>query len=276
MCPGGFGEASVLPALYKEEYAQGALLPADPLRIWGNAIQSGVSGRTAALLYAPGFLEDEQVARTLARELRNHGFTTHLVQSPFALKWHHRSASLRSNPAVNIDLLIRFYQVEWLSQLPGWTGWKNILRSNDRPRVINPTISAISESKRLGLCFHRFSERTTTLQRLLPECREPSDIIGLPKDDWVLKKTYSNTGDAVYLGTNMVSVDWSSLLANARRHSHHWVAQRRFETLTLPSATGPVKPCVGVFVIAGQAAGAYVRLSRTQITDAYSLEAPVR
>ncbi len=96
-----------------------------------------------------------------------------------------------------------------------------------------------------------------------------------PKEDWVLKATYSNTGDEVYLGSNMSSCDWSSLLAKATRDKYHWVAQRRFETLSLESVAGPVKPCIGVFVIGGRAAGAYVRLSRTQITDAYALEAPL-
>jgi hypothetical protein len=69
--------------------------------------------------------------------------------------------------------------------------------------------------------------------------------------------------------------DWARLLRRAKRDSLGWVAQQRFETLALQSIVGPVKPCVGVFVIAGRAAGAYVRLSRNQVTNAYALEAPL-
>jgi glutathionylspermidine synthase len=34
-------------------------------------------------------------------------------------------------------------------------------------------------------------------------------------------------------------------------------------------------PCIGVFVVDGRAAGAYVRLSKRQVTDGSSKEAPL-
>jgi hypothetical protein len=272
--PGGFGEASFLSSLYKS-CTDATPLAADPLTTWGDAIQSHLCGGTVALLCAPGLLEDEQVVRVLARELCGRGFKVVLVQSPSALRWERGSAALRVDPTVKIDFLVRFYQLEWLSELPSWIGWKNILKSPNQIMVTNPTISAISESKRMGLCLNRVSTRTDTLQRLLPECREPSEIAGRPQDDWVLKATYSNTGDEVHLGTHLTTDAWSRLLAKARHNPCHWVAQRRFETISLSSTIGPVKPCVGVFVIGGQAAGGYVRLSRTQLTDGYALEAPL-
>jgi glutathionylspermidine synthase len=271
--PGGFGEASFLPSLY-EEFTDATPLPRVPLDLWGEVMQSHLSGGTIAFLYAPGFLEDEQVVRVLARELRERGFNTRLIQSPFALKWNNSCAVFRSD-RTKVDGVVRFYQAEWLSQLPSWSGWKNLFGLTYGTHVVNPTISAISESKRLRLCLHCVSTRTDTFQLLLPECREPSDIVGLPKDDWVLKATYSNTGDDVHLGTDISSSDWSGLLAKASRQREGWVAQRRFETLSLPSIAGSLKPCVGVFVIGGQATGAYVRLSRTQLTNGYALEAPL-
>jgi glutathionylspermidine synthase len=272
--PGGFGEASFLPDLYKR-YVEEVSLTTAPLSIWGDALQSELGYGTVALLYAPGFLEDEQVIRVMEHALRSRGFESHLIQSPSALEWHQDFASLRIDNRIRIDAVIRFYQVEWISQLPSRAGWKNLLKSGSRTRVMNPTISAISESKRLALCLKHLTTRSETFGALSPECREPCGIEGSPKEDWVLKATYSNTGDEVHLGGEMSFEDWSRLLRRAKRDPHGWVAQRRFETLTLESAVGPVKPCVGVFVIAGRAAGAYVRLSRTQVTNAYALEAPL-
>ena len=272
--PGGFGEASVLPGLYG--VSAGALpLPFDPLKRWGDAVEARIRGGTAALLCAPGFLEDQQVVRTLARELRERGFKVHLIQSPFALRWKNGCASLRGDSGVPLDLLVRFYQVEWLSELPGWMGWKKILGACGRTVVTNSAIAAITESKRLGLCAKRLTTRSETLQRLMPECREPAEISGMPKDDWVLKAAYSNTGDEVYLGSHASVDGWAQLIAKAKRNPRGWVAQRRFETTALRSTSGEVKPCVGVFVIGGQAAGAYVRLSRMQVTDGDALEAPL-
>ena len=272
--PGGFGESSCLPRLYQRR-ADEIRLPADPLKRWGDAIEPRFSGGTAALLCAPGFLEDEQVVRTLARELRKRGLRVHLIQSPFALRWSGGSAGLRRDPNTKIDLLVRFYQVEWLAELAGWTGWKKILRAQGHTVVTNPAIAAISESKRLGLCLDLLSARSEHLRRLMPECREPEEIAGMPKDDWVLKAAYSNTGDEVHLGSDMSAERWLKLIATARREPRRWVAQRRFETLSLPSLAGAVKPCIGVFVIGGLAAGAYVRLSRAQVTDGDALEAPL-
>src|SRR6202012_3605276 len=111
------------------------------------------------------------------------------IQSPFALKWRAGCAVFR-NDRTTVDGLVRFYQGEWLSQLPSWSGWEDIVGRTGGTHVVNPTISAISESKRLRLFLHHVSTRTDTFQGLLPECREPSDIVGLPKDDWGLKATY--------------------------------------------------------------------------------------
>ncbi len=54
-----------------------------------------------------------------------------------------------------------------------------------------------------------------------------------------------------------------------------WIAQRRFQTLLVQSTSGPLHPCVGVFVVDGRAAGAYVRLSTHQVTDGAAKEAPL-
>ncbi len=162
--PGGFGEASFLPSLYKT-YTDARLLPIMPIKVWGDTIQSRFSTGTVALLHAPGFLEDEQVVRVLAEELRDRGFHSHLIQSPFALKWDRGFAYLRRDTRVKIEALLRFYQVEWLSELPSWTGWKNLCRARyHQVCVINPIISAISESKRLGLCFQHLVTQSDTIQ----------------------------------------------------------------------------------------------------------------
>lgn len=270
--PGGFAEAALLPDLYKDHLTAMSKTPS-PLRAWGDAVESQVRNGHAALLYSPGFLEDEQVVRTLGRELRERGFRTVLIQSPSTLRWNGARAELESGEPV--DVVVRFYQAEWLAQLPRGTGWKNLFADAKGTAVINPGIAAVSESKRLPLCFERLRAGSETLRRLMPECREPPAIETQPREDWVLKAAYSNTGDEVHLGAEMSQARWSRLLSRARWHGRSWVAQRRFETLSLPSLSGPLKPCVGVFVIGGRAAGAYVRLSRTQVTDGRALEAPL-
>ncbi len=243
-------------------------------------MQSALEGRRVALLSAPGYLEDQQVVRVLMRELADRGFSCELIQTPAALKWFQDRVVLARDPEYAIDGVVRFYQAEWLCRLPGHTGWENLL-SGRQVLVTNPMVSVLSESKRFPLSWGRLSAPSQTWRSLMPECRDPREVADHEWEHWVLKAAYSNTGDEVVLppahpGRSAVDSGlWERTIREARRKSHSWVAQRRFETSTLDFACGPLRPCIGVFVINGQAAGAYVRLALQQVTDCFALEAPL-
>ena len=170
---------------------------------------------------------------------------------------------------------MRFFQAEWLARFSRRSGWRELFKRQGGTRVTNPPESVISESKRLPLCFQERTVEYATLRELFPECREPKEVDEAERMDWVLKGAYSNTGDEVYVGAELPDSVWKRLLRTARRNLFGWIAQRRFETVALASTHGPMKPCVGVFVIGSRAAGAYVRLSSSQVTDARAMEAPL-
>ena len=271
--PGGFGEASVLPLLF-DAFRGGAVAPVSPLSVWGDVAETEFRKGHIALLHAPGYLEDQQVVLVLSRELRLRGFIPHVIQSPEALRWHNGSACLARNREILINGVIRFFQAEWLVKLPARTGWRELFRGG-ATRVSNPPESVISESKRLPLSFSSLNAASDTWRELFPACRDPHDVAVAEREEWVLKAAYSNTGDAVHIGAELSQHAWERLLRAAQKNPFDWVAQRRFETVTLESLQGPVRPCVGIFVIGKRAAGAYIRLSTTQVTDAYALEAPM-
>ena len=272
--PGGFVEASTLPALF-EPYCGNAVVPTCPLTAWGNAVKAGMGPCNIALLYAPGHLEDQQVVFALSRELGRQGCTPHLIQSPEALRWRDGQACLARDLSVEISLVVRFYQAEWLAELPNSSGWRELFKKQQLTRVLNPTECVISESKRLPLSFGFASAAYDTLRGIFPECREPGEINEAEREEWVLKAAYSNTGDAVHMGAELTRYAWKRLLRTAQRNSSGWIAQRKFDTLALESAQGLVRPCIGVFVVGNRTAGAYVRLSRTLVTDAHAMEAPL-
>jgi hypothetical protein len=91
----------------------------------------------------------------------------------------------------------------------------------------------------------------------------------------VLKACFSNTGDRVLLVGDLPRNQKQEAIRRAQRRPFEWVAQRRFTTVPLETIRGPVFPCVGVFVVAGRAAGAYVRVSTHQVTNGAALEAPL-
>jgi len=272
--PGGFTEASHLPKLY-EPYQAGFLCPLSPLQVWGEMLESELGKARVALLYAPGYLEDQQVVLALSRELHDRGLAPYLIQSPESLRWINGQAHLRADTRIHFAAVVRFYQAEWLSQLPRRVGWEPLFRPNTSTRVVNPSLSVISESKRLPLIFPLLASSSAVCREIFASCADPRDVTRPTQEKWVLKAAYANTGDHVYLGSELRPSHWRKLLRVAQRYPEQWVLQERFETISLSSTFGSVKPCLGIFVIGGRAAGAYVRLSHTQITDAFALEAPL-
>lgn len=272
--PGGFGEASFLPEFF-EPFRGNAIVVTSPLSVWASAAETQLKKGHVALLHAPGYLEDQQVVRVLGRELSTRGFTPHLIQSPESLQWRDGSAYLAKDNSIWIDNIIRFFQAEWLAKLPIRSGWEKLLRGSESCRVSNPLESVISESKRLPLSFDLMKSASPTWRELFPACRDLREISGSEREEWVLKAAYANNGDAVHIGADLPQRSWERLLRKAQKSPRDWVVQRRFETISLQSLRGPVRPCVGVFVIGDKAAGAYVRLSAGQITDAYAMEAPL-
>jgi hypothetical protein len=163
--------------------------------------------------------------------------------------------------------------VEWLSSLPSSAGWKELFQTFEVP-VTNPMVSALSESKRFPLALRGVSG-CPTWKSLIPECRDPRDVRPADWDQWVLKASYSNTGDEVYICGKLSRKDQGRIVLKAQRRPMHWIAQRRFETLSLNSSSGPLYPCLGIFVVDGRASGAYARLSFGQVTDGSAREAPL-
>ncbi len=270
--PGGWREGTSLPRLYQPFYTS-LNCPDSPLDAWGNSIEALAPTGQVALLSAPGYLEDQQVLRTFRSELESRRIASCLIQTPAALDWTRGGCCTLVGSGLPVSAIVRFYQLEWMCALPSSTGWRQLLTSTGIP-VLNPTISAISENKRFGLLF-REAKTCLAWQALMPENRDPREIVSAEWDDWVLKACYSNTGDQVLIVGDLTRTDRQRAIREAQRHPLKWIAQRRFTTLMLESCRGPLFPCVGVFVVGGRAVGAYVRLSTHQVTDGAALEAPL-
>ena len=60
-----------------------------------------------------------------------------------------------------------------------------------------------------------------------------------------------------------------------RRRPQDWVAQRRFQAVPMPTDDGPLYPCIGVYTVDGQVAGAYGRLATKPVVDATALDTAV-
>jgi glutathionylspermidine synthase len=269
--PGGFTESSHFPAMMAEHYP--LMRPAgNPLRAWSRAMTSSISAAEVAILYAPGYMEDQQVASLLGATLQQEECAVHFIQHPGGIRWRDGKACLDGTRSmVPLDAIVRFYQGEWLGNLPRRTGWHHLF-SKSRTMVTNPGYAILAESKRLPLVWGQLSSPTDTLKAMFPECREPREVDS-QEEEWVFKPAFSNTGDDVILPSLLDQATWKSLRATILRHPQRWVAQRRFLAARVRADSGEFSPCIGVYTINGKAEGAYVRLARGPVVEYRASEA---
>jgi glutathionylspermidine synthase len=264
--PGGFTEASCFTSMIAEHFPhlRSAGSPADA---WAGALalaagRAGVVG----LLSAPGYMEDHQVVAYLATCLRASGCDAYLAK-PEQIAWHSGAAFLDTKwYRGTLDVVIRFYQAEWLSRLPDTCSWGKLFRGG-KTRVANPGQAVISESKRFPLVWEELSTPLPTWRALLPETRDPRSAPWSRDESWLLKSALCNTGDTVSIRELMTAREWLQTRWAVSLYPGNWVAQRRFESVPLSTPIGPRHACVGVYTVNGRAVGAYARLAARPVID---------
>jgi hypothetical protein len=270
--PGGYTESSFFTAMVAECFP-GWKPAGDPAAAWAAAVAKAAgSGGVVALLAAPGYMEDQQIMAFLAARLREHGCTACFAQ-PTQLRWRNSFAYLDTAWHCGpLDVIVRFYQSEWLARLPARYGWKHFFRGGRTP-VVNPGVAIISESKRFPLVWDRLTTQLPTWRALLPETREPREVPWSTDADWLVKAALSNTGDEVGIRTLLKEREWRDVRWAVRLRPGRWVAQRRFDSVPLETPLGRMHACVGVYTIDGRAAGAYARLARRPLIDYAAVDA---
>jgi hypothetical protein len=132
--PGGFTESSRFAELVAK-HGEGPVI-GDAGAAWIDAVTRAVpcSG-TVALVSAPGWVEDTQVVTHLAAGMRARGLSAHLA-SPHHLHWTEGRARLESEFCrADVDVVLRFYQAEWLAQLPCPESWMPLFSGGRTPVV---------------------------------------------------------------------------------------------------------------------------------------------
>jgi glutathionylspermidine synthase len=265
--PGGFSEASEFTRLMSGVFPASSA-PGDPARLWAARTAAIAAGRPIALLAAAGFMEDQQVVAYLARVLRELGVKASPA-GPVQLDWKAGRAYLNGDA---LGAILRFYQAEWLSQLPRRAQWPHLLAGGRTP-VSNPLPCIFGESKRFPLVWNLLSSELPTWRQLLPETRDPRAAAWRSDDSWLIKSAWCNTGDSVSARGWIPAREWRRAFWSATFYPRQWVAQRRFEPVPVTSPMGEVYPCIGVYTIDGSACGAYTRISTKRVIDHRAIDA---
>jgi Glutathionylspermidine synthase preATP-grasp len=271
--PGGYSEATHLPAMM-EDHFPGTRRWGDPQTAVAQTITDGTGGPgRAALLAAPGYMEDLQVIAGLGSALRRLGWQT-CVGRPGQVTWTDGQAGFATRRGtLAVDALVRFFQGEWLPRLSRGPGWESFLRGA-RTSVCNPGLGLFTESKRFPVIWDRLKAPVPTWRALLPETRDPGTAIWR-QSEWLLKGAYGNNGDEVVGRALTARRLWRNASWSARLWPSAWAAQRRFVPLPVETPAGPMYPCLGIYTVNGRCAGVYGRLSPGPLIDFAAVDVAV-
>jgi len=257
--PGGYVEASGISALMSE--ATGLKMVGDPAGALVDAFARAVDGGPIALAHATAYVDDAQQMEFLSRRFAEQGI----------------EARACAPDRVDDDAraLFRFFPAEWLLNL------------SDRPRaerwfrggraVSNPGQAILVQSKRLPLVFDALDVEVPTWRRLLPETRSPRALTRAERasGEWVTKPALGRVGEGIAVAGVVEERLRARIERASRRAPAHFVVQRRFDSLPVDSATGPLHVCIGVYTVDGRASGAYGRVSPRALIDHLAVDVAV-
>lgn len=272
--PGGFIEASgfarEVAACYPSLRVAG-----DPAAAYADAWARRLDpGALVVLAHATAYTDDRQVMVCLGRQLEARGLRSCLA-SPADLTWSDgRAAVHTAGCADEAAGVLRFFPAEWLPNLPRRCGWDCFFHSSRIP-LSNPATALLTQSKRFPLVWSRLQTPLPTWRSLLPETIAPDRRHAAALDGWVFKPALGRVGEDVAIEGVTGENQWKQIRRAIRWHGGDWVAQRRFQAISLAGPRGPVFPQVGVFTVDGTAAGVYGRLARRPLIDCWSQDVAV-
>lgn len=271
--PGGFIEAGGFAGLMAGACGAGTL--GDPAHALAASLARYLPPHAAvALVHATAYVDDRQVMFYLADRLVEVGLKAVLC-SPGDLQWRGGTAHPAADPrAASPAAIVRFFPAEWLANLPRASGWPHFFVGGTTPQC-NPATALLTQSKRWPLIWDQLDLALPAWQRYLPAAHDPRAVDWLRCDEWVLKPALGRVGEAVGLAGVTPPRLWRSIRRAARWFPAEWVAQRRFEAVPLEGPSGPVYPCVGVFVQEGVVTGVYGRVARLPLIDSHASDIAV-
>ena len=267
--PGGLVESHGLHRVLDEDFGErfSGLRPAGDLR--PALLEAFAAYPRIGLVYATGYSLDLQPMALLASWLREAGHEVALG-SPANLHFDGSTACLLDQP---IDAIYRYYPAEWLPDLPNAEAWQ---RAQREVPMLNTVSALVAQSK----CFYaaieqqglvRASPERALLEAHLPESRflraDQLDTLTAERADWVLKGAFGRMGDTVLLGIGASPEQWRQRLEAALADTLPCAMQARFDAVPFWFSNGMAYPTVGLFLLDGEFAGYYSRVSPYPVID---------
>jgi len=271
--PGGLAEASVLPVI-ASQYFEGFTTRNHVAKALLEAFRSKTKqGGTVAFVHATSYSDDRQVMQFLGDHFDEKGYHT-LYVAPDHIKWvGKRAVSTIKGQEGNLEGIIRFFPLEWLTNLPRGSNWMGYYDC-ETPSCNHP-VAIFAQSKRLPLIWDELGVDIPAWKALLPPTRDPRTI-ELQNGDWILKPALGRVGEGISIKGAVSEKERRSIEKAAKKQPVNWVAQQMFHSQPLTTENREsYHLCVGVFTVDGKCAGFYGRISLNPRIDANAKDIPV-
>jgi len=256
--PAGYPEASVLPAL-SQKYFDGF----SQYGCFGDVIKKRLvalvpSGYTIAYLHDTHTVEDYQILHYIGDLMEKNGYKS-MYASPEHIKWE-------GNKAVGLGGIVRYFPFEWMEfdKNVDWIGY-----INSQTLSCNHPIALLTQSKRLPLIWDNLGVEIPVWKKLLPETKCVSKLIS--RDGWILKPAFGRVGEGINIPGTVSEQEEKEIYKAAESEPLQWVAQKMFESVPVDG----LHINVGVFVMDGEFAGFYARVSNEPRIDEDASEIPI-
>jgi len=256
--PAGYPEASVLPKLaqpYFDGYSQYGCFGTSFKRRMSNLAPLG---STIAYLHDTHTVEDYQILHYLGDLMETAGYKS-MYASPSHMEWE-------NNVVKDIGGFVRYFPVEWMENTSGidWQGFVN----SQTPSCNHP-VALLTQSKRLPVVWDELGVSIPTWKKLLPETKCASEFTD--ESGWILKPAFGRVGEGITIPDTMSEEEEKAVKHAAAHDPSQWVAQKMFESAPMNG----LHINAGVFVMDGEFAGFFSRISSSPRMDEDASEIPI-
>jgi hypothetical protein len=194
---------------------------------------------------------------------------------PQQLEWVSGVArAVRSPIAHPPSLLVRFYLSNWMLSRHPRSFWEPWFCGGVTP-MSSPGTAIVIESKRFPLVWNDLNVPMSSWRSFTLESRCPNEIPTGKLRNWVLKPVLGMRGIGVAIPGVTKKEAFENIFTRVKRWPTKWVAQRRFESVPIPTERGPGHVCLGIYTVDGVTSGAYARIRATPLINERALGIPL-
>ena len=273
--PGGFAESSLLPELARKTINNSEL----EYTSFGEKMVESINNKlskvgTIMMVHCTCFSDDRQVMQYMGDRLEKEGYKIIYGAADHINFKGKQAYCILENNKEKIDLIFRFTPLEWLIQMKPrrWDGYFNSTTIS-----CNHPIAIYAQSKRFPFVWNDLEKaniKMETWKKLLPETLEVKDL--KPKQGFIYKPVYGRVGERISIKEACKGDEYKKIIQDVKKHPKQYLEQRKFESLPLKGDNeAEYHVCLGSYIIEGEHAGYYARISEYPRIDSYAADIPV-